>query len=100
MLLDNPPIHQAGGWYQVWFNRAANDFVPATMTSLWLEWRLWGANPRGYHLDNVLLHVCSALLLWRILLRLKIPGAWLAAALFAVHPVNVDRKSTRLNPVT
>jgi protein O-mannosyl-transferase len=90
ILLNNPLIRQAGGWYQAWFNRAADDFVPATITSLWLEWRLWGANPLVYHLDNLLLHVCSAILLWRILLRLKIPGAWLAAALFAVHPVNVE----------
>ncbi len=90
ILLDNPLIRQAGGWYHAWFNRAADDFVPATITCLWLEWRLWGANPLGYHLDSVLLHVCNALLLWRILLRLKIPGAWLAAALFAVHPVNVE----------
>jgi hypothetical protein len=90
ILLNNPLILRADGWYQAWFNRAAQDFVPVTITSFWLEWRLWGASPLGYHLDNVLLHVCNALLLWRILLHLKIPGAWLAAALFAVHPVNVE----------
>jgi protein O-mannosyl-transferase len=90
MLLKNPLMHQAGGWYRAWFNRAANDFVPAVVTSFWLEWRVWGANPLGYHLDNVLLHTLDALLLWRILLRLKIPGAWLAAAIFALHPVNVE----------
>jgi hypothetical protein len=89
-VTENPVLKSADGLARLWHSRAADDFVPATMTCLWLEWRLWGENPLGYHLDSVLLHLGSALLLWRILLRLKIPGAWLAAALFALHPVNVE----------
>ena len=48
-------------------------------TTLWIEWRLWGMNSSGYHLSNLILHIVESLLIWRILRKLSIPGAFLAA---------------------
>src|SRR2546426_4414553 len=79
------------GLRRIWLEPGAvSQYYPLTFTSLWLDHHLWGVQPLGYHLVNVLLHGANAILVWVIGRRLALPGAWLAAAGFAVHPVHVE----------
>ncbi len=89
-LTNNQFIKSSDGLYQFWLTAKPIDYYPISNGSLWIEWRMWGMNTMGYHSTNLLLHAAEALLVWIILRKLFIPGAFLAAFIFAVHPVNVE----------
>ena len=83
---DNPLVTGELTPASIWFQ---TDFALSTF-AFWREWLAWGAHPGGFHAVNMLLHAIGAIFLWRVLRELRIPGAWLAAAVFAVHPVCVN----------
>lgn len=89
-LTNNKLIQAPDGLRRFWFTTEPPDYFPLVSSMLWVEWRLWGMNATGYHIVNVLLHIISSILLWQLLKKLAIPGAWLAAMIFAIHPVNVE----------
>ncbi len=89
--------HVSGGFSWsgiVWAftNGPAGEWFPLSMLSHMLDCQLYGLNPAGHHLTNVLLHAASAALLFLVLLRMTAalwPSA-LVAALFALHPLRVE----------
>ncbi|PTY08851.1 hypothetical protein DB347_04575 [Opitutaceae bacterium EW11] len=79
------------GLWRIWFEKnATQQYYPVLHSAFWLEHRLWGDAVFGYHALNAVLHALSAGLFALILRRLAVPGAWLAAFVFAFHPVAVE----------
>ena len=89
-VVENHLLRAPDGIVRFWFSTEPIDYYPLAYSTFWFEWRLWGTNPIGYHVVNVLIHALGSVLVWRILLRLEAPGAWWVAALFAAHPVCVE----------
>jgi tetratricopeptide (TPR) repeat protein len=89
LLTANPVITGPLGLKEIWTTSAV-DICPLTVTMFWVEHAVWDFTPLPYHLVNVLLHGASAVLLWRVLFSLNVPGAWMGAALWALHPVMVE----------
>ncbi len=95
IITDAPPIRELSGLWQIWFSPGAlkmweGHYWPLVYSTFWLEHKLWGFAPAGYHVVNVLLHLVNTLLLWRLIARLDISGAWIIAAAFAIHPLHVE----------
>ena len=94
VMAATPAVRDTSGLRQIWFSpadiQAEGHYWPLVYTTFWLQHKLWGFTPAGYHVVNVLLHLANTLLLWRIMRRLAVPGAWVVAAVFAVHPVHVE----------
>ena len=94
IFVAEPLIRRWDGLVSIWLSptdiRDEHHYWPIVYSTFWLEHKLWGFHAAGYHAVNLLLHAVNTLLVWRLLRRLEIPGAWLAGALFAVHPVHVE----------
>jgi tetratricopeptide (TPR) repeat protein len=90
-VTQNATLRSLDGLRQIWFvPRSLPQWYPMVHTTFWLEYQAWGLWAPGYHAVNVLLHAANAVLLYAILRKLQLPAAWLAAAVFAVHPVHVE----------
>ena len=86
-----PALRSWHGLYRIWFDLGATQqYYPLLHSAFWLQYKLWGATTLGYHLVNIFLHAAAALMVAMILRRLAIPGAYLAAAIFALHPLQVE----------
>ena len=94
ILTESRVIHEWSGLWDIWCSPAdiqrEGHYWPILYTTFWLEHKIWGLEPFGYHVFNVLLYMVNVLLLWVLLRRLAVPGAWAVAAVFAVHPMHVD----------
>ena len=87
----NPTLKDVEGLKQIWFEvRQPVQYYPLVFTVFWIQYQLWGNEAQGYHLFNIFLHVINAVMVWTLLHRLKVKGAFYIAVIFAVHPVHVE----------
>jgi len=94
-ITDNFHVKAGLHWSTVKWSLTARDAAnwhPVTWISHALDTSMFGLNPAGPHDVNVLLHTLNALLLFWVLQRATgfIGRSWMVAALFALHPVNVE----------
>ena len=93
--ITRPEMRSLEGLRLIWTDPTKTEqYYPLAHSAFWAQTMLWGGGEGdrtiGFHIVNIALHLINALLVWIILRGLEAPGAWLAAALFAVHPVQVE----------
>jgi tetratricopeptide (TPR) repeat protein len=89
--LTAPALRSLHGLWRIWFEvGATQQYYPLSHSAFWSFYQLWGLDTFGYHAANILLHSASAYLFAAVLNRLQVPGAFLAATIFALHPVQVE----------
>ncbi len=89
--ITRPELRPLHGLWRIWSDLGATQqYYPLLHSAFWMEYKLWGDATLGYHLVNLLLHAAAAILVMLIMQRLGLPGAWLGALIFALHPVCVE----------
>lgn len=87
----NPAFRDRHGLNQIWTEiGAAPRYQPLAHTMLWAEWRKFRLDPAGYRRDSIILHGLAAVALWQVLRKLRMPGAFLAAGIWALHPLQIE----------
>lgn len=89
-ITQNVQLWSWGGLVHVWTQFLTASYQPLAQNFLWVEHHFFGVSPLGYHLVSVALHGIDGVLLWMVLRRLHVRGAWLGAALFLAHPVQLQ----------
>ena len=90
-VTNNRVVQEPSGLVPIWCRVGATpQYYPLVFSTFWVEYRLWGLHPLGFHLTNVALHALNAIFVWQLLRRWHPGAAWWVAALFAVHPVHVE----------
>ena len=92
LVADNAIVRDPAGLWKIWFEpgKLIDYFFPIKVSVEWVEWHLWHDDTLGYHLLNVALHICSALLVWRLFSKFELRLAWLGGLIFAIHPAVVE----------
>lgn len=90
-VVHNTNLVRPDGWHRIWFApRQMVQYYPLVHTVLRVQHHFWQLDPTGYHVFNVLLQALNAILLWIVLRRLAVPGSWWIAAIWALHPLQVE----------
>ncbi|HUB65900.1 MAG TPA: tetratricopeptide repeat protein [Candidatus Methylacidiphilales bacterium] len=90
-LPKNPLLHDPAWLWKTWFIPGTyNEYYPLTETAQGAQWMLWRQCTLFYHVANVMLHLVSALLIWRLLEKLGLRLGWLGGLIFAIHPLTVE----------
>src|SRR5690349_8429959 len=87
-IFSDPALTSPMGWLDLWTLRQTR---PLTYLTFWLNYQIGGQGPLGYHLLNLALHLGAVLLAYECMRRLMdARAAWIAAAIFAVHPIQAE----------
>ncbi len=72
--------------------RFRNFYRPAVILTFFIDYSIWGDDPSGFHLTNIILHTANVLLLFLVTLQLfrSLETSFFAAVLFAVHPIHTE----------
>ncbi len=87
----NPMMADPARLWKIWFQPGSFiEYYPIEQTVQWAQWELFHYDTLGYHVTNIVLHLVSALLVWKLLSKLGLRLAWLGGLIFAIHPAMVE----------